>query len=178
MFRYVLAYLRSVNTTTSDGPLKIMLPSSMDDLKILKDEALFYRLPELESSVRSAIASASSASASSRRATVNGPISAAAANGLVDDTNDIWNKASRMQLEFQSVYVTISSSNGVVFTEAERSSAMAELNERTNALQLAGFRVKAMFSGVGQDKRTKDYCMCAQQLWKTFHYQNWVFIGQ
>jgi hypothetical protein len=138
-----------------------MLPSSVDDLKILKEEAHFYRLPELESLVRSAVTSASSASASPRPTTTNGPISAAAANGLVDDTTDIWNKASRWQLEFQSVYVAISSANGVLFTEEERANALAEVNERTNALQLAGFRVKTMFSGVVPDRQTKDYCMCA-----------------
>ena len=87
-------------------------------------------------------------------------MSATTVAGVVDDTTDIYSKASRMQLEFQSVYVTISSSNGLQFTEEERRTAMGEVNARTAELQGSGFRVKAMNTGVAQDRKTKDYCMC------------------
>jgi hypothetical protein len=164
-FRYVLAYLRLAASAAESNPSPL-LPSKADDLELLKQEARFYRLPDLEANVVAALANAADASATIPNAMVTGSIPAAAANGVVDDTTDIWNKASRMQLEFQSVYVTVSSPNGLKFTEAERLSAMSEVNERTAALQTTGFRIKAMNSGVAHDRRTKDYFMCAPSAFK------------
>ena len=137
---------------------------------MLKQEAKFYRLTDLENSCTAAQSAASNGGGGGggggettpiAPATVTGSIPAAAANTVVDDTADIWNKASRMQLEFQSVYVTVSSPNGPKFTEAERADAMGEVNERAAALQATGFRIKAMNSGVAQERKSKEYFMCA-----------------
>ena len=168
-FRYIIAYLRSVATSGDSTQVTPLLPSRTDDLEVLKQEARFYRLPDLESSVSAALANATESSAAiNPSAAVTGSIPATAANGVVDDTTDIWNKASRMHLEFQSVYVTVSSPNGLKFTEQERLNAMAEVNERTASLQSAGFRIKAMNSGVAHDRRSKDYFMCALILCSMF----------
>lgn len=137
------------------------LPSSRDELAILLGECQFYELSELEAEVSKALKAAPTINQSTPGANVT----ATTVAGVVDDTTDIYSKASRMQLEFQSVYVTISSSNGLQFTEEERRTAMAEVNARTAELQGSGFRVKAMNTGVAQDRKTKDYCMCAYPSW-------------
>ena len=163
-FRHILLYLRAVHAAESSGlkPSKLPspaanLPSSRDDLAILLAECQFYELPDLEAEVAKALKAAPTVSQS---ITPGGTVSATTVAGVVDDTTDIYSKASRMQLEFQSVYVTISSSNGLQFTEEERRTAMGEVNARTAELQGSGFRVKAMNTGVAQDRKTKDYCMC------------------
>lgn len=169
-FRYVLLYLRAVaheasstapSASTSNAAARaaksLPLPAAASDLTILLAEAEHYELPELESQVAAALKATPT-----QCITHNGAVSASTtAAGVVDDTTDIYSKASRMQLEFQSVYVTISSPNGLQFTEKERQAAMAEVNARTTELQTSGFRVKAMNTGVAQDRKTKDYCMCA-----------------
>ena len=168
-FRYVLLYLRAVaHETASSAPAaspsnaaaraakSLPLPAAASDLTILLAEAQHYELPELEAQVAAALKATPT-----QCITHNGAVSASTtAAGVVDDTTDIYSKASRMQLEFQSVYVTISSPNGLQFTEKERQAAMSEVNARTTELQTSGFRVKAMNTGVAQDRKTKDYCMC------------------
>lgn len=161
-FRHILLYLRALYAAESSGlkPNKQPapnLPSSRDELTILLSECQFYELPDLEIEVAKALKAAPTVTQS---ITPGGTVSATTVAGVVDDTTDIYSKASRMQLEFQSVYVTISSSNGLQFTEEERRTAMAEVNARTAELQGSGFRVKAMNTGVAQDRKTKDYCMC------------------
>ena len=166
MYKRQIAYLRQVARNDAAAPAPV-LPGAPEELKHLKREAQFYKLPDLAAAAAAALEAASAAptaasspTAPGSAAATNGTITAAAASTMHDDTTDIWNKASRMQLEFQSVYVTISSPEGLLFTEAERTAAMAEVNERTSALQGSGFRVKAMNSGVAQDRKTKDYCIC------------------
>lgn len=169
-FRYVLLYLRAVaqemssaapapspSTAAVRSAKSLPLPAAAPDLSILLAEAQHFELPELEAQVAAALKATPT-----QCITHNGAVSASTtAAGVVDDTTDIYSKASRMQLEFQSVYVTISSPNGLQFTEKERQAAMAEVNARTTELQTSGFRVKAMNTGVAQDRKTKDYCMCA-----------------
>jgi hypothetical protein len=173
-FRYILLYLRKLASSDASSaslqnqPAKsgraaaqaVTLPASRDELAILQQECQFYELPDFEAEVSKALKAHPSVSHS---LTPSGSVSATSVVGVVDDTTDIYGKASRMQLEFQSVYVTISSSNGLQFTDEERRTAMGEVNARTAELQGAGFRVKAMNTGVAQDRKTKDYCMCAPQ---------------
>lgn len=112
-FRYVLAHLRVLAARGADScPL---LPASPDDLTILSREATFYRLPELSLAAAGAAGARAAATAGA-----NAALPSRVASATADETVDIWAKASRMQLEFQSVYVTICNPTGLQFSDEEK----------------------------------------------------------